>query len=170
MARKRTRTRVPSLTHEGYELAESVARLSTNYSTDHVRPQFLEHLVRLNELFVGLVVESGAPISPGRLPFRWRCDTDHPLAFRTRWSGRQSRRRARGPGRARGVSEARRRVRVEAERSTPTIVPQSPSKTGATVVKLDRYTSFFADVTGARRQTAYAEHFAAAFAPELLFG
>jgi hypothetical protein len=166
---ERSRIRVYSLTHAGYELAESVTRLATNYSTDPVRPQFLEHLVWLNELFVGLAVASGGPVSPGRLPFRWRCDTDHPLAFRTR-----------GPDGAPAVGHvapdavvdfpaARRRVLVEAERGTHTIVPLSPSKTGATMAKLDRYTSFFADVIGARRQTAYAEHFPDGFAPELLF-
>lgn len=166
---ERSRVRVYSLTHAGYELAESVTRLATNYSTDPVRPQFLEHLVWLNELFVGLAVASGAPVSPGRLPFRWRCDTDHPLAFRTR-----------GPDGAPAVGHvapdavvdfpgARRRVLVEAERGTHTIVPLSPSKTGATMAKLDRYTSFFADVIGPRRQTAYTEHFPDGFAPELLF-
>lgn len=166
---ERTRTRVYSLTHEGYELAESVARLSTNYSTDPVRPQFLEHLVWLNELFVGLVVASGAPISPGRLPFRWRCDTDHPLAFRTRGPDGGPAVGHVAPDALVEFPEARHRVFVEAERGTHTIVPQSPFKTGATVVKLDRYTSFFADVVGVRRQTAYAEHFPDAFAPELLF-
>jgi hypothetical protein len=163
------RVRVYSLTHAGYELAESVIRLAKNYSTDPVRPQFLEHLVWLNELFVGLAVASGVPASPGRLPFRWCCDTDHPLAFRTRGADGTPAVGHVAPDAVVEFPEARRRVFVEAERGTHTIVPQSPSKTGATVAKLDRYTSFFADVVGSRRQTAYSEHFPDGFAPELLF-
>ena len=163
------RVRVCSLTHAGYELAESVARLAKNYSTDPVRPQFLEHLVWLNELFVGLAVASGVPVLTERLSFRWCCDTDHPLAFRTRGADGTPAVGHVAPDALVEFPEARRRVFVEAERGTHTIVPQSPSKTGATVVKLDRYTSFFADVVGSRRQTAYAEHFPDSFAPELLF-
>jgi hypothetical protein len=163
------RVRVCSLTHAGYELAESVVRLSKNYSTDPVRPQFLEHLVWLNELFVGLAVASGVPVSPERLSFRWCCDTDHPLAFRTRGADGTPAVGHVAPDALVEFPEARRRVFVEAERGTHSIVPQSPSKTGATVAKLDRYTSFFADLVGSRRQTAYAEHFPDGFAPELLF-
>ena len=147
-----------------------VTALLAEYSTDPVRPQFLEHLVWLNELLVALWLDGGTPAALSRMPFRWLCDTGHALPFRTRAADGSAAVGHVAPDAVLEIPAARRRVFVEAERGTHTIVPVSSAKTGATVVKLDRYTAFVGDVIDVRRRaTAYLEQFPDGFSPELLF-
>jgi hypothetical protein len=166
----RERIRVWSLTHVGYAEAEKAAALPKNYSTDPLRPEVLQHLVWLNELFVGLATAGGAPVHPRSLPFRWLCDTDHPLSFRTRGPDGSPATGYVAPDAVVEFPSSRVRVFVEAERGTHTIVPVSPSKTGATVAKFDRYTAYFSDITDLRTHaTAYRDAFGDDLEPELLF-
>jgi hypothetical protein len=167
---ERERVRVWALTPGGKDVADGVTALPADYSTDPVKAQFLEHLVWLNELLVALWLRGGTPASPSRAPFRWVCDTGHALPFRTRAADGSSAVGHVAPDAVLELPAARRRVFVEAERGTHTIVPLSPAKTGATVVKLDRYAAFFGDVVDVRNHTtAYLEQFPDAFAPELVF-
>jgi hypothetical protein len=167
---ERERVRVWALTPAGKNVADGVTALPAEYSTDPVKPQFLEHLVWLNELLVALWVRGGAPASLSRIRFRWLCDTGHALPFRTRAADGSPAVGHVAPDAILEIPATRRRVFIEAERGTHTIVPLSAAKTGATVVKLDRYAAFFGDVVDVRdHATAYLAQFPEGFAPELLF-
>ena len=130
----------------------------------YVRPQFLEHLVWLNDLFVALCLAGGSPVRVRDRAFRWLCDADRPLTFRPRPG--EIAPRAVAPDALIELPAAARRVFVEAERGTHTIVPVSPKKHGATLRKLERYSAFFSEFTSAAANaTPYTEHFPDAMAP-----
>jgi len=164
--------RVPvwSLTHAGYEIAERAAHVAVNFSTEPVRSPFLEHLIWLNELLVALALASGVPVRPAELPFRWQYGNPRPLSFRGRGPDGTPVLKQVIPDAIVDFTEARRRIFVEAECGTHTIVPSDPAKAGATVVKLERYEAFFGDIVDPpTRATAYHTHFQDGFFPELLF-
>ena len=164
------RVQVWSLTHAGYEVAEMAAPVPMNYSTEPVRPPFLEHLIWLNELLVALALTSGVPIRPSEMPFHWQYGQKEPLSFRSRGPDGTPTLKQVIPDAIIDLPKARRRIFVEAERGTHTIVPTDPSRAGATVVKYERYEAFFGDVIDAPAQsTAYRTHFPDGLHPELLF-
>ncbi len=157
-----------TLTAAGFVGAEDLIRLPP-YPTEPVRPQFLEHMTWLNELFVALASAGGVPLRRAAFPFRWVPDTGRWYAIRPRFDigGKP---RCVVPDAIVEFHGAQRRVFVEAERGTHTIVPVSTAKTGATIVKLDRYTGFFRDRTEfGSDATSYAAEFGDTLSPELVF-
>jgi hypothetical protein len=157
-----------TLTAAGFVGAQDLIRLPP-YPTEPVRPQFLEHMTWLNELFVALVSAGGVPLRRATFPFRWVPDTGRWYAIRPRFDigGKP---RCVVPDAIVEFHGSQRRVFIEAERGTHTIVPVSTAKTGATIVKLDRYTGFFRDRTEFRSDaTSYTTEFGDTLSPELVF-
>jgi hypothetical protein len=157
-----------ALTPAGYGEAAALLPVERGQPLDYVRPQFLEHLVWLNDLFVALCLAGGRPVRVHDRAFRWLCDSDRPLTFRPRRG--ETKPCAVAPDAILELPVAARRVFVEAERGTHTIVPVSPNKHGATLRKLERYSAFFSEFTSvAANATPYTERFPDAMTPELLF-
>jgi hypothetical protein len=144
------------------------AREDARPRAELVRPQFLEHLVWLNELFVALATARGAPARPAALGFRWICDHDRPIQVPERGLDGTRRDAVIAPDAILELPHARRRVFIEAERGTHTIVPVSITKTGATVAKVKRYENFFARWSSGTR-SVHIDHFGEGYEPTLLF-
>jgi hypothetical protein len=164
----RERVMVWALTPAGYGEAATMLPGERAQPLEYVRPQFLDHLAWLNDLFVALCIAGGRPMRVQDRAFRWLCDADRALTFRPRLG--EPKPRAVAPDAIIELPVAARRIFVEAERGTHTIVPVSPNKHGATLRKLERYTEFFSEFTStAANATPYTEHFPDAMTPELLF-
>src|SRR5512138_814116 len=71
-----------SLTNDGFNAVAPLLPYLRAYSTAPAAAANLQHDLWLNDLFVAMATARG-PVSPGDLPFRWLCDTDRPIAFRT---------------------------------------------------------------------------------------
>jgi hypothetical protein len=166
-----SRVQVWGLTAPGYDLAEHVLGKTPPPRAELVRPQFLEHLVWLNELFVALAIARGAPARPAELGFRWICDHDRPIQVPERGLDGTRRDAVIAPDAILELPHARLRVFIEAERGTHTIVPVSITKTGATVAKVKRYATFFtcrAPGAVTTPTTVYQHCFGEGYAPTLL--
>jgi hypothetical protein len=163
------RIQVWGLTAPGYDVAERVLGKTPPPRAELVRPQFLQHLVWLNELLVALATAGAAPARPQDLGFRWICDTDQPLTYRSRDKHGFPTESNVAPDAILELPREHRRVFIEAERGTHTIAPVSVHKSGATVAKVRRYRSFFTNLTSVEGPgTPHTEHFGDGYAPGLL--
>lgn len=172
-------------TAEGYALAEDILGHSIN-AADEVGIDFLEHLLGLNALLVAMAADGEPRASPGKrpgrnaardfvrahpLPFRWISSESSRLPWRE-YEMKTGRERARliVPDATLELLVARRRVFIEYETGSHTVVPSSPDKPGATLAKAARYDKFATERPGALSgPTFYAAQFDDNFAPELLF-
>jgi hypothetical protein len=134
--------------------------------------RFLEHTLWLNDVLAGLVVALRISVSAplAALPFRWLSEGDQVLEFHPFEQRLGERVKAvlksdailELPGRGR-------RLFVEAETGSQSIVTAHPDRTGAIVSKLSRYSQFFScDVPG-QDETWYESAFPDGFEPRLLF-
>src|SRR6266496_4246532 len=146
--------------------AQELIRLAP-YPTEPVRPQFLEKMTWLSELFVHAGIGRLVPLRRAVFPFRWVPDTGRWYAIRRAPTGGKP--MCVVPDAIVEFHGAQRRVFIDAERGTHAIVV-STAKTGATIVKLDRYTGFFRDRTEFRSDaTSYTAEFGDTLSPELVF-
>ena len=159
-----------SVTNDGYDLVAPILPYLRAYSTTARSPTTLQHDIWLNDLFVAMATARGAPVRPGDLPFRWLCDTGHPLAFRTLDNDAAFKTNLLRPDAMVELPHAQRRIFIEAERGTHTIAPSSATNVGGTTVKARRYSLFVAaPIDPDARMTAYRSTFPDGFRPELLF-
>jgi len=159
-----------SVTTDGYAAVADRLKYLRAYSTTPAAAATLEHDLWLADLFVAMAASGGVPVRPEDLPFRWLCDTDKPLAFRTLDDGADWKTNLLRPDAIIELPEARRRIFVEAERGTHTIAPTSTTNTGGTTVKAKRYARFVGAPTDADgKVTAYRSVFPDGYRPELLF-
>jgi protein involved in plasmid replication-relaxation len=158
------------LTNDGYSAVAPLLPYLRAYSTVPPVVPNLQHDLWLNELFVAMATARGAPVRPGELPFRWLCDTDRPITFRTLAADAEFKTNLLRPDAIVELPLAKRRVFIEAERGTHTISPSSTMNTGATTMKARRYGLFVAAPIGPEaRTTAYRSTFLDGYRPELLF-
>jgi len=159
-----------SVTTDGYAAVADRLKYLRAYSTTPAVAATLEHDLWLADLFVAMAASGGVPVRPEDLPFRWLCDTDKPLAFRTLDDGADWKTNLLRPDAIIELPEARRRIFIEAERGTHTIAPTSTTNTGGTTVKAKRYARFVGAPTDADgKVTAYRSVFPDGYQPELLF-
>ncbi|WP_242392133.1 replication-relaxation family protein [Anaeromyxobacter oryzisoli] len=159
-----------AVTNDGYNAVAPLLPYLRAYSTTPAVVANLQHDLWLNDLFVAMATARGAPVSPGDLPFRWLCDTDRPIAFRTLDDNAAFKTNLLRPDAIVELPFAQRRIFIEAERGTHTISPMSTMNAGATTMKARRYGLFVAAPIGAEAQTtAYRSTFPDGYRPELLF-
>ncbi len=146
--------------------AKAVPYLRPPAATD-IGHRFLEHTLLLNDVLVWLVLALRAsPTAPlGDLPFRWLSEDDGVLQFETidRKTLVARRTCVLKPDAIVEVPAQERRLFIEAETGTQSIVTAHPDRTGAVIAKLQRYWDFF---TGHDGETAT---YARAFPKEKLF-
>ena len=159
-----------AVTNDGYNVVAPLLPYLRAYSTAPAVVANLQHDLWLNDLFVAMATARGAPVSPVDLPFRWLCDTDRPIAFRTLDDNAAFKTNILRPDAIVELPFAQRRIFIEAERGTHTISPLSTMNAGATTMKARRYGLFVAAPIGAEAQTtAYRSTFPDGYRPELLF-
>jgi hypothetical protein len=159
-----------SVTNDGYNTVAPLLPYLRAYATTPPVVANLQHDIWLNDLFVAMATARGAPVSPPDLPFRWLCDTDRPITFRTLDDNAAFKTNLLRPDAIVELPLAQRRIFIEAERGTHTISPLSTMNTGATTMKARRYGLFVAAPIGAEaKTTAYRSTFPDGYRPELLF-
>ncbi len=177
-----------ALTPAGYVEAERFAETEVEVPRDDIGAEFLDHHVLLTDLLVGLLAapvdaavaklnlssrrgqQVGSIYARAAHPaFSWCVVGDRELPWKQP-SGAKLEARVLRPDAFLTVPGRRRRIFVESECGTHTIVSASASKTGATMAKMDRYEAFCSLVSGpATRRTWYAERFPDGLKPEVLF-
>jgi hypothetical protein len=175
-----------AVTQAGWTVATKLLGPLREPSED-IGHEFLEHTVQLNELFTRLF-EPAAPLPKakrakgGRNAARDFARADSRQVrwvssdgARLPWKDYDMRRggakeRVIQPDAVLELSKARRRLFLECEMGTHTVVPVSPDKTGATLAKATRYENYlngFADSSA--RRTFYQAQYPDGFEPEVLF-
>lgn len=176
------------LTSEGYVEAERFLERELEVPRDDIGAEYLDHHVLLSELLVGLLIpqvevaiQRLGPLSVRRQElatvyaralhpsFRWRVVGDRDLPWKQP-AGAKLEARILRPDAFLEIPSARRRIFVESEMGTHTIVSASASKTGATNAKMGRYEAYCALASSpASRRSWYAERFQDGLKPEVLF-
>lgn len=177
------------LTTAGYLVAEEVLETPLEVPRDDVGLEHLAHHVMLTEVLVGLmearvltdVARAPAHVSvnnryvgifarashPG---YAWNVIGERTMPWRQAEPGGKEAPRRLVPDAILEFPTHRRRVFIESEMGTHTIVAASESKTGATLAKAKAYSSFFSLLASpTTKQTFYAERFPDGYAPEVLF-
>ncbi len=160
-----------ALTTAGYSVAAAeLGRLLRVPRTD-VGAAFAEHFVLLTDLFLELVRPYlRAAISPGALPFHWDVTDQVELPWRENTMEGKARTRVVRPDAVLEIPSARRRIFIECETGSHTLVPRSPEKHQATLRKLERYDDY---VCGLADAPAGRSHYQASYPDgwpcELLF-
>jgi hypothetical protein len=158
-------------TQTGYLVAARELGREVKVPRVDVGAAFAEHAVALTELFVALAapyVQSG--IAARDLPFHWDVTDDTHLPWREPADDGRLRDRVLLPDAILEVPVARRRLFIECETGTHTLVPVSRDKHQATVRKAERYETFLnglADVPN--RVTHCARKYPDGWAAEVLF-
>ncbi len=134
--------------------------------------RFLEHTLLLNDVLAGLVLSGRrsdtAPLA--ELPFRWYSEDDGVLKFRR--LGQRFDTFATSvlkPDAIVEIRSAKRRLFIEAETGTQSIVTAYPERTGAIVAKLQRYERFFVGRSSYGGPTWYRGTFDDDLLPRLVF-
>ena len=162
-----------TLDDRGYFAAQRLYSAIPQVATHDVKPDFLQHDLYLNGLYVALADAAGRKkLSFDRRPFRWLPSTAARLPWREydRASSTQEPRIIR-PDAVLELPGLRRRIFIEAETGTHTLGFRNDHESrGSTRRKIERYTKFVAapasvDVRDTFYQQAYPDHWAA----ELLF-
>jgi hypothetical protein len=122
----------------GAELGEALRVLPTD-----VGAAFAAHFVFLTDLFVALVGPyARAGVAPRALPFRWEVGEDAELPWLGRDDSGDARQRLIRPDAVLEVPGAQRRVFVECETGSHTLVPRNSRRHQSTVRKLEQYDDF----------------------------
>ena len=168
-----TAVAVWALTHYGRAIAEDAVPYLRPPGRVDVGAQFLLHTLMLNDVLVDLVLAlRGSEESPlAELPFRWLCENDEQLEFSIfRRDVGEARSSVLKPDAILELPGARRRVFVEAETGAHSIATADPTKYGAVLRKLERYTRFITGLRpGGGPTTFYEAAFPDGFAPEVVF-
>ena len=162
-----------ALTEAGYVLARRLVPYAPVPGRD-VGAAFLEHALGLNDVLVELALKVRATNERTwfyDLPFRWLCESGESVKFQ--YYDRAAQRVERGGIRADAIleiGEPRRRLFLECETGSHTLVSVDPTNTGATHAKVNRYLQFFAGAIGQHDpRTPYAQHFPDGSTPALVF-
>ena len=168
-----TAVAVWTLTQYGRAIAEDAVPYLRPPGRVDVGAQFLLHTLMLNDVLVDLVLAlRGSEESPlAELPFRWLCENDEQLEFSIfRRDVGEARSSVLKPDAILELPGARRRVFVEAETGAHSIATADPTKYGAVLRKLERYTRFITGLRpGGGPTTFYEAAFPDGFAPEVVF-
>ncbi len=137
-----------------------------------VGARFLEHTLLLNGVLLDLVLalRRSETVPLAELPFRWRAENDEVLQFRA--LGRHlddSHQAVLKPDAILEVPGRGRRLFIEAETGTQSIVTAHPERTGAILSKLQRYRQYFDVLSDDRKTTWYGRAFPDGFVPRLVF-
>jgi hypothetical protein len=168
-----TAVAVWALTEYGRAMAEDMVPYLRPPGQADVGAQFLQHTLMLNDVLVDLVLALrtswDAPLAD--LPFRWLCENDEQLEFSIfRRDLGEARSSVLKPDAILELPGARRRVFVEAETGAHSIATADPTKYGAVLRKLERYTRFLTGLRpGGGPTTFYEAAFPDGFAPEVVF-
>jgi hypothetical protein len=160
-------------THIGLAIAQRELGREVSVSRTDIGVAFAEHFVALTDLFIGLArpyVLAGGPI--GELPFLWDVAEDTRLPWREPASdgSGQPRDRAIRPDAVLTLPSARRRIFIECETGTHTLVAFRKDRHQATVHKAQRYETFLAGLADVpNRVTHYAQKYPDGWAAEVLF-
>ncbi len=180
------RAYVWTLSEAGYCIADRL--LAVKRPLSEVGIDFLEHTIMLNELLVRMLTASLPPPNAGRkfgskvpkiarpafsrIPdarFRWVSSDSARLPWTEYRPGLKAKQRVIHPDAVLELGTAR-RIFVECETGTHSVVAESDEKGGSTVAKVERYDAFlsgFADVPS--KLTFYAQAYPDRLAPEVLF-
>jgi len=157
-------------TSTGYLVASRELGREVKVPRVDVGANFAEHAVALTDLFVALAapyVRGGVPVR--NLPFSWDVTEDTHLPWREPADDGRLRARVLLPDAILEVPAARRRLFIECETGTHTLVPVSRDKHQATVRKAERYETFLAGLADVpNRVTHYARKYPDGWAAELL--
>lgn len=188
-------TTVWGLTAFGYAHAERVLRREFAVPKQDIGADFLEHTVTLNELYVELLARpvvaelariedrlgreasallrrkalEGLYARPEHAHFRW-----HPTeSVRLPWQQYdtkvgKTRERLIQPDAVLELPSERRRIFVECEMGTHSIVPSTDAKAGATLAKVERYADYVMS-PGGFNDNYYLRTYPDRFSPEVLF-
>jgi hypothetical protein len=134
-----------------------------------VGARHLEHALQLNELFVALWRSPGRPARARHPSFRWTPSDAVRLVYGA-WAVEHGREVGRViiPDAVLELPTVGRRLFLECEMGTNTIVPESPDKPGATLNKVARYQKFIRGVL-TEDDAHYPKQYPDGFAPEVLF-
>ena len=137
-----------------------------------VGARFLEHTLLLNGVLLDLVLalrrSETAPLA--ELPFRWRAENDESLQFRALGHHLGELHNALlKPDAILEVPGRGRRLFIEAETGTQSIVTAQPERTGAILSKLQRYRQYFDLLSDDQRSTWYGRAFPDGLVPRLVF-
>ena len=138
-----------ALTPAGYRLAGQELGQPLQPPRTDIGAEFAEHFVFLTDLLVRLLrpfLATGASLR--QLPFRWEVVGDVDLPWRERDAEGERRTRVLRPDAVLTLPTAKRRLFVECETGSNSLVPESPQRRQAVLSKLERYDTFlsgFAD-------------------------
>jgi len=156
----------------GYVVTRSLLGTEPKLPAGDVSASFLEHCVRLNDLFVGLVAAGNTKLpSVRQLPFRWISSDSVRLPWRD-YDGRTGTSRARiiQPDATLELPRLQKRYFLECEMGTQPLVSDDPARHGATTNKLRRYSAFMTTyVDSEANRTAYEAVFPDGWPAELVF-
>ncbi len=156
-----------------------------------IRPALIEHALLLNELFVGLAegplkktlgtraseiprrrhrsAADGLYLDAKALSFKWIASDSVRLPWKEYRNG-DSLERIIHPDAVLELPSLRRRLFLEAETGSHTIVPRGHHKPGSTLNKAERYEVFLCELADLDSKTTfYAQRYTDGFTPEVLF-
>jgi hypothetical protein len=161
-----------ALTAAGYATAQAILETPLKIPREDVGAAFREHLVTLNELLVALLAPPPGTYARARQTvFRWMTSDLVRLPWRQylQKSGRQLERVV-FPDAVLELPQSRRRLFLECEMGTHSIVARTDQKAGSTLSKVENYSGFirgFAD--SVKGETFYARKYPDGWTPEVLF-
>lgn len=162
-----TRLELWGLTASGYRLASEALDGPLHVPRVDIGAQFAEHFVALTDLFTRLV--RPYTVSLPALPFRWDVVGDVELPWRERDDGTGVRTRVLRPDAVLTLPTARRRLFIECETGSNTLVPEAPRRQ-AVLSKLERYDTYLSGLADVHaRLTHYQRRYADGFPCEVLF-
>jgi hypothetical protein len=152
----------------GHGIARQVLRRAPVALERDVKAQFLEHTVRLNDLYVALAEGCVKQrIAPSRYPFWWISEesTGLPWQERNQRTGLVEERRL-APDAILELGAEHVRVFLECEMGGHPLVRRDEDALGSALSKLNRYASFMVE---GGHQTFYAQKYPDAWRAELVF-
>lgn len=173
--RRREGTAVPvwALAPWGRVVASKAYPFLRPPASSDIGHQFLEHTLMLNEVLTSLVLalreSAAAPFAD--LPFEWLSEDDETLQFE--WSSIDRKgdqfKAVLKPDAILEGKLVRRRLFLEAETGTQSIVTSHPGRSGAIVSKVRRYVRFIGGFRPGTRQTFYSAAFDDTLQARLVF-
>jgi hypothetical protein len=152
----------------GHSIARQVLRRAPAALGQDVKAQFLEHTVRLNDLYVALAEGCARQrIPPSRYPFWWNSTeiAGLPWQERSERTGRMEERRL-APDAVLELAAERVRIFLECEMGGHPLVRRDENALGSALSKLNRYAAF---VVEGGPQTFYAQKYPDGWRAELVF-
>ncbi len=161
-----------TLTNTGYAVAEIVLGTGIKIPRHDVGAAFREHTIVLNELFVALMMPTGAGCARAKQDdFRWIASDTVRLPWRQNLGpGSRTPDRLVLPDAVLEIPSARRRFFLECEMGTHPILSGKHPKPGSTIAKVQSYEGFLRSyVDAGATQTFYARSYPDNYLPEVLF-